>query len=122
MLSPPPNPRSATPVLRGLKFGRACNERLAEKGMVAVVADIHSGAAEEVALTLRQRGYESSGVTVDVADVTAVKEAAIAGGAQNVSGGEPGVRRIVCHLGHVWFSAMMRHLGHDKRITIQSHR
>jgi len=58
----------------GQGIGRACIERLAEKGMVAVAADIHSGAAEQVALALRQRGYESRSATVDVAEVAAVRE------------------------------------------------
>jgi len=58
----------------GQGIGRACAEHLAEKGMAVVVADLQAGMAEQVAAALRQRGYESSSVTVDVADVAAVKD------------------------------------------------
>jgi len=59
----------------GQGIGRACAEHLAEKGMAVVVADLQAGMAEQVAAALRQGGYTSGSVTVDVADVAAVKGA-----------------------------------------------
>ncbi len=59
----------------GQGIGRACAEHLAGKGIAVVVADLQGDLAEQAAAALRQRGHESSSVTVDVADVTAVKDA-----------------------------------------------
>jgi 3-oxoacyl-[acyl-carrier protein] reductase len=62
----------------GQGIGRACTERLAEQGLVTVVADVRSSAADEVATELRRRGYASRSLTLDVADVPAITEAVTA--------------------------------------------
>ena len=62
----------------GQGIGRACAERLAEQGLLTVVADVRSSAADEVATELRRRGYASRSLTLDVADVPAITEAVAA--------------------------------------------